>query len=59
MESFSFNSEFETTVNHSKEEAFDRFYNYVIKQSSLKVTVSKEVQKLFFTQGTSLFSYPN
>lgn len=44
MESFSFNSEFEITVNHSKEDAFDRFYDYVIEQSSLKVTVSKEAQ---------------
>lgn len=55
---FSFNSEFEITVNHSKKDAFDRFYDYVNDQSSLKVTASEKAKKLFFTKGTSLFSYP-
>ena len=32
------------TIGDSKEDAFVRFYDYVIEQSSLKVTVSKEAQ---------------
>ena len=55
---FSFNSEFEISVKHPKEEAYSRFYDYVNKQSSLKVTASEKAKKLFFSKGTSLFSYP-
>ena len=55
---FSFNSEFEILVNLPKEEAFERMCSYVNKNESLTQIKTKKFEKLFFTKGTSLFSYP-
>ncbi len=55
---FSFNSEFEISVKHPKEEAFERMLSYVKKSNSLKLTEAERFEKLLFTKGTSLFSYP-
>lgn len=55
---FSFNSEFEITVNHPQEEAFKRMLSYVNKNRSLKLVATEPSEKLFFTKGTSLFSWP-
>ena len=55
---FSLNSEFEITVNHPKEKAFKNLLSYVEKSRSLKLTKTEKFEKMFFTKGTTLFSWP-
>ena len=55
---FSFNSEFEITVNHPKEEAFNRFYDYVMNKGNLSISNYELYNMLAFTKDTTLFSWP-
>lgn len=55
---FSFNSEFEISVKHPKEEAYSRFYDYVVNKGNLTISNYKQCDMLAFTKATSLFSYP-
>ena len=55
---FSFNSEFEVTVNHPKEEAFESLRSYVEESWSIKLTKAEKFEKLFFTKGMTLLSLP-
>lgn len=54
----SFTSAFEISIKHSKEEAFKRFLSYVNQSRNLKLTETEEFEKMSFTKGTSLFSWP-
>lgn len=53
-----FSSEFDIVVNHSKEEAFDRFLDYVKNKRSLKLTHSHRSEMLAYIRRISLFSWP-
>lgn len=55
---FSLKSEFEITVNHPKEEAFNRFYDYVMNKGNLSISNYKLYDMLAFTKDTTLFSWP-
>ena len=55
---FSFNNEFEITVNHPQEEAFNRFYDYVMNKGNLSISNYELYDMLAFTKDTTLFSWP-
>jgi hypothetical protein len=55
---FNFTSEFEITVNHPKEEAFNRFRDYVINKGNLSISDYELYDMLTFTKDTTLFSWP-
>ena len=53
-----FSSEFEVVVQHTKEEAFDRFLAHVNKSKNLSLTQSNRCELISYTRKTSLFSWP-
>lgn len=53
-----FSSEFEVVVNHSKEEAFDRFLDFIKNKRNLKLSHEHRNEMIAYIRRTSLFSWP-
>lgn len=52
-----FNTKFEVVVNHPLEEIFKNVCKYIQEDSNLSMSSSNRNDTIFFTKGTSLFSY--
>ena len=52
-----FNTKFEVTVNHPQEELFKKICKYIQEDSNLSLSSSNSNDTIYFTKGTSLFSY--
>lgn len=58
MVNFGLNSEFDITVNHPKEDAFDKFLSHVNESKQFNLTDSKRSDTLYFRRKTSGWSLP-
>ena len=52
-----FNTKFEVTVKHPQEELFKKICKYIQEDSNLSLSSSNSNDTIYFTKGTSLFSY--
>ena len=52
-----FNTKFEAIVNHPQEEIFKKICKHVQEDSNLSMSSSTSYHSIFFSKGTSLFSY--
>ena len=52
-----FNTKFQAIVNHPQEEIFKKICKYVQEDSNLSMSSSTSYHSIYFSKGTSLFSY--